>query len=143
MGGTGSGRWTYYNKKCTVEECWAIGISEIARIIDPSQPGAQARSLWPTTPKTGERMSPVRCSLERDADGAMVLTLSYVLDNRWGIDRRVEQVVPLQTTQPNFGGVRWWFGCPRAVNGGKVVVASASSTALREVGALPAVLVST
>ncbi len=30
---------------------------------------------------------------------------------------RVEEAVHLQTTQPNFGGVRWWFSCPRTVDG--------------------------
>jgi len=30
----GSGRWTYYDKKRTVDECWAMSISEVARVVD-------------------------------------------------------------------------------------------------------------
>ena len=74
-------------------------------VIDPG-PEAIFESLRPAKPKSGERMPPMRCALERDAHGAVLLAVLYVLDNRWGIERIVEQVVPLQATRPNFGGVR-------------------------------------
>ena len=40
MGGTGSGRWTYHEKRRTVEECWAMSISEVERVLDFSTPGS-------------------------------------------------------------------------------------------------------
>jgi hypothetical protein len=55
MGGTGSGRWTYYDKKRTVEECWAMSISEVDRVVDFSKPGSISHLLRPTIPKTGKR----------------------------------------------------------------------------------------
>ena len=64
-------------------------------------------------------MPPVRCVLERDAGGDVLLKLSYVLENGWGIELRAEQVVPLRATRPNFGGARWWFSCPRRADGGE------------------------
>ena len=61
MGGTGSGRWNYHDKKRTVEECWAMSISEVGRVVDFSKPGSISHLFRPTIPKTGKRMSPVRC----------------------------------------------------------------------------------
>ena len=48
------------------------------------------------------------------------------------LEHRVEEVAPrLQTTQPNFGRVRWWFSCPRVLDGEGCVAAWASSAARR------------
>jgi hypothetical protein len=116
MGGTGSGRWTYHNKKRTVEECWAIDISEVARIVGLRNPGPTSGSLRPIKPATGKRMSPVPCALEVVEDSRPSLTLSYTIGGKRTSEHRAEQVVPLQSTQPNFGGVRWWFSCPRLVD---------------------------
>ncbi len=57
MGGTGSGRWTYHDKKRTVEECWAMGVSDVARVIDLRNLGPASGSLRltiPTTAKTAD-----------------------------------------------------------------------------------------
>ncbi len=116
MGGSGSGRWTYHDKKRTVEECWAIDISEVARIVDLKDPGPASGSLRLPKPARGKRMSPVRCTLEIGADKPR-LRLSYAVEDAWGLEHRVEEVVCLRTTRPNFGGARWWFSCPRSVDG--------------------------
>jgi hypothetical protein len=116
MGGTGSGRWTYHEKKRTVEECWTIGISEVARVIDLSNPGPASESLRPIKPATRKRMSPVCCTLTVGDDDTPLLGLTYAVEDAWGIEHRVEEVVRLQTTRPHFGGVRWWFSCPRIVD---------------------------
>ena len=117
MGGTGSGRWTYHIKKRTVEECWVMGISEIARVVDLSKPGSFSGSLRPIKPATGKRMSPVRCTLKVGGDGTPLLGLSYAVSVWRDPEDRVDEAIRLQTTQPNFGGMRWWFSCPRIVDG--------------------------
>jgi hypothetical protein len=54
MGGTGSGRWTYHDKKQTVEECWAIDISDVARAVDASKPEPTSSGyLRPIKPAKG------------------------------------------------------------------------------------------
>lgn len=117
MGGTDSGRWTYHDKKRTVEECWAIDVSDVARVVDLRNLGSASGSLRPIKPASRKRMSPVRCVLEvRDA-GTPLLGLSYTVMERCGLGHQVEEVVPLQSTRPNFGGVRWWFSCPRTIDG--------------------------
>lgn len=117
MGGTGSGRWTYHDKKLTVEKCWTVGISDVARIIDLRNPGPASASLRTIQPATGKRMPPVCYVLEDGDDDTLLLRLSYAVKDRWGLEHSIEEVVHLQTTRPNFGGVRWWFSCPRTVDG--------------------------
>ncbi len=117
MGGTGSGRWNHHNKKKTVEECWAIGISEVARAVDLSAIEPTSGFVRPTKPAPGKRMPPVRIRPKVGPDGMPVLTLSYAFKDRWGLDRRIEEAVRLQTTRPHFGGSRHFFSCPRATDG--------------------------
>ena len=117
MGGTGSGRWTYHNRKRTVEECWAMSIFEVDRVLDFSKPGSFSHLFRPTIPKTGKRMSPVRCMSKLGDDGKPLLGLSYTVKDKQGLEHRVEEVLRLQTTRPTFGGVRWWFSCPRMLDG--------------------------
>jgi hypothetical protein len=33
MGGSGSGRWNYYQKKRTTEECWILDVASLPRSI--------------------------------------------------------------------------------------------------------------
>src|ERR687897_827707 len=117
MGGTGSGRWTYHDKRRTVEECWAMSISEVERVLDFSKSGSISHLFRPTIPKTGKRMSPVRTKSKLGNDGKPLLGLSYTVKDRQGLEHRVEEVLRLQTTRPTFGGVRWWFSCPRMLDG--------------------------
>ncbi len=117
MGRTGNGRWTYYhNKKRTVEECWTINISEVARVVDLSKPGSISHPLRSIVSAPGKKMSPVHCVLEVGGADTPLLKLSYDVGGRRCLAHQVEEVVRLQTTQPTFGGVRWWFSCPRMVD---------------------------
>ncbi len=117
MGGTGSGRWTYHNKRQAVEECWAIDVSDVVRVVDLSRSRPVSRSLRPIKPAMGKGMSSVRCILEVGDDDTPLLRLYYAVKGRWGLEHPIEQIVPLQITRPNFGGVRWWFSCPHVVDG--------------------------
>jgi len=121
VGGTGSGRWTSHDKKRTVDECWEIGISEVARLVDLSNSRLTSGTLWSIKPTRGERTLPVRIRVKVGDNGKPLLRLSYTVSGRWDLEHWVEEVVRLQTTQPNFGGVRWWFSCTRMLEGEKCV----------------------
>ncbi|CAA9516091.1 MAG: hypothetical protein AVDCRST_MAG12-3486 [uncultured Rubrobacteraceae bacterium] len=42
MGGTGSGRWNYHNKRLTAQECWAIGVDHGTGLLGGKHgPGAR------------------------------------------------------------------------------------------------------
>jgi hypothetical protein len=117
MGGTGSGRWTYYNKKTTVDECWSIGVSDVAGIIDLRDSQPVPGRLRLTIPKSRKRMSTVRFTPKVSDDGTPLLVLSYKVPGKWGLEYPVEEAVRLQTTRPHFGGSRHFFSCPRATDG--------------------------
>ncbi len=89
----------------------------MARIVDLRNPGLITGSLRPIKPATSKRSSLVHCSLGVDKQRTLMLNLSYAVEDRWRLEHRVEEAVHLQTTQPNFGGVRWWFTCPRKIDG--------------------------
>ena len=69
MGGTGSGHWSYHDKKRTVEERWAMSISDMDRFVDLRNFGSASRTLRPIKPGTGKRMSSVRCTPKVGNDG--------------------------------------------------------------------------
>jgi hypothetical protein len=118
MGGTGSGRWIYHDKRRTVEKCWMLDISDVTRAVDLRNPG-HSGSLRQVKVATRKTVAPVLCANKIGDDGASVVGLSYTVEGRWGLKRQIEESVHLQTTHPNFGGARWWFSCPRVLEGGE------------------------
>ena len=62
-------------------------------------------------------MPSVRCTLEIGDDDKRLLRLIYTMDGKWDLQHRVEQVIPLQSTHPHFGGLRWWFTCLSIADG--------------------------
>ena len=112
MGGTGSGRWTYHDTRLTVEECAAISITDVARVLSL---GKSTRTdsglLRPTRPTKGRIMDTVRCTLEADKNGDPLLKLTYTVPGRWASKRQVQQSIILRSTRPHFGGCRWWLSC--------------------------------
>jgi hypothetical protein len=108
MGGSGSGRWKYHEKKRTTEECWALDVADLPRgTLDGRSPSGILRAV-----RLGGRSSVLclRWTLNL-GDKDPVLTLSYRLHRRVEGLEHTERV-RLLSTQPYFGGVRWWFACP-------------------------------
>jgi hypothetical protein len=109
MGGTFSTRWNAHLKRPTVEQGLTLDLGQLARKgcfkswysgrVGWSEGGNETASL-------GFHVLP--------EGGGLVLWLSYRVVGR---QQDVEVRVPLETTRPHFGGVRWWFVCPLAVNG--------------------------
>ena len=113
MGGYGSGQ--RYNRKTTVEECWALDAARLAKQgAIPADRGVGY--LWWTNSRTGERTLTVEYYVDELGDGGAILNLYSTLDSR-GNKLEIKEPVSLVTTRPQFGGVRWWFICPLSVNG--------------------------
>jgi hypothetical protein len=115
MGGSGSGRWCWHDKKTTVEECLILSSGKLARdgIIAPS-PGSGR--LWWTSTATGERTASLGYNREVDSD-LVVLRLRYTVTRRDGEKHDVDEAIWLQTTPSAVGRRRWWFTCPLVANG--------------------------
>lgn len=104
MGGLGSGRYEYASTP-TVRECYQLKAGDFADAIDA--PGGTAIDLsW------GDDVN-MRAFVENpgESDHADAIRFVYTVDPS-GDARRHEYRVPLDYTEPNFGGVRPWFRCP-------------------------------
>ena len=117
MGGLGSGRWNRDDQKTAVESCYSLDVNELARkgmLCD----GAAGFMWW--IDEFGENPFCLEFSSVHDDRGEPDLLLSYRWYDWWDDEppEDISFVVPLQTTRPYFGGLRWWFTCPLEVADG-------------------------
>jgi len=109
MGGIGSTRWRYHDRKTTVEECLSLSIRELFRYPVPQSKLSQLE--W-TDRRTGNVLAVLFYLLDASDLGNQKIWTSV---NRWvdGKMRSEEQWIGLEWTQCNrYGGVRRWFCCP-------------------------------
>jgi hypothetical protein len=107
MGGPGSGRPPLGDKAVPVEDCLTIDATRVVR----RRRHKVGRWEWL------DGFNNVLCSLRYELyteDARGWLTLDYKVGTP---AHRLSYSVPLQTTFPHFGGVRWWFTCPLTVEG--------------------------
>jgi hypothetical protein len=111
MGGYGSGRWHYHEKKRQVEECWVLAVSRLPL-------GDLERSPVTGTLRLGKRKKglTIDFTLNSSAQAGLVLELSYSFDKGL-LQAGFKESILLQNTRPNFGGVRWWLSCPLSKDG--------------------------
>jgi hypothetical protein len=115
MGGSGSGRWRWHDKKTTVEECLIRSAGKLARDGSIAQSPGSGWLQWTNT-ATGERTASIGYSREMDSD-LVVLRLRYTAARCDGESVSLEEPIGLQTTPSAVGRRRWWFTCPLVVNG--------------------------
>ncbi|MEP6988369.1 MAG: hypothetical protein ABI970_22385 [Chloroflexota bacterium] len=103
MGGSGSTRWVLHWKKTTVEECLKLKISDFRRGKDLSVNTSGVLS-WSNGTRIGY-------SLQQSNDGLM-LKLGYQV-TIGGVQSTRNPAIRISSTDCNYGGVRYWFHCPR------------------------------
>jgi hypothetical protein len=119
MGGPGSGshyHWWRPAKKTTVEHCLSLDANRWARegIL---KAGVRQAGSWRWTYRDGSGFS-VQYEVDTLDPSRPHVRLSYSWV--WTATRQQDSAayrVPLTTTRPRFGGLRWWFVCPLVVNG--------------------------
>jgi len=109
MGGEGSTRWERYRKKPLVEACLPLDVAYLARAIPfITDGGERAGTLsWPRVGRDGEEPA-CQFTVKTTREEGWI-ELSYVVG---ATGEPVRQRMALTTTQPPFGGVRWWAWCP-------------------------------
>ena len=119
MGGYGSSRWGWYRKKATVEECRILEAARWQRegIIGPDRMWAGGWQ-W-TDAHTGEKKASIGVEVLTGANWGRV-RLHYRVTPPGGEGRDLDYIVPLVTTRPHYGGLRWWFRCPNTKCGRRV-----------------------
>jgi hypothetical protein len=113
MGGRGSGRWRTYFKKDTVEDCLSLSMSTFRKA------GADPRNFYHGSIVWTARIPdlPPRASAAFTLEPIgekVILQLQFLLPDA---KRYAPPAIELQTTNPYFGGLRWWFSCPVTANG--------------------------
>lgn len=100
----GRGRWSRWpNKKRTTADNDQLDIAYVARLTDLT--GWNFGSLtWTRHNLLGAQKS----SISYATQGGQGVRLLYSIE-----DRQYDYVVSIVTTQPHYGGRRWWWICPQ------------------------------
>ena len=104
MGGYGSGRWQWHEKKFTVERCVSVDIAELKADIRALSHG-ECYGVELSTPLSGFGQGEIKLVLRRGRHGDLFVDLYIHAEN-------AAETSELQSTHPNYGGLRWWFTCP-------------------------------
>ena len=109
MGGLGSGQWYRWSTKTTVEDCRVLSACRWMRegIL---KAGVHRRGSWVwSDADTGVRRSSIGYEVSIPLGEAPWVRLKYTLVTK---GEALDYRVGLQSTTPEFGGLRWWFTCP-------------------------------
>ena len=119
MGGFGSGsqhHWWRPGKKTTVEECLTLDVNRWRR-EGRLRAGVRLLGSWRWTYRDGSDFT-VHYDVDTRVSDKLAVHLWYSWV--WTATQEPESAdyhVRLTTTVPRFGGVRWWFICPLAIDG--------------------------
>jgi hypothetical protein len=105
MGGPGSG-FSGVAKK-TVDEVLHLDACLLAR-REFLRAGQHVHGSWIWS-RGDNQLATIGFAARCDQDPPH-LRLKYT----WGGSELLEYEIPLETTVPNFGGLRWWFRCPNS-----------------------------
>lgn len=111
MGGPGSGTWIRHDAKTTADGLWPLDVNSLAR--DGFLSVGIAGVLQWHTRATHQPLGSAAFSVWRSEDNSRIFRIRY----RWNDSENVCTSIRLQTTQPHFGGQRWWLTCPMSVDG--------------------------
>jgi hypothetical protein len=113
MGGYGSSRWGFYRKRDTVEACRALSIRDLVRHAGLAPNMMRVSGIAWYDSATGEKTSAIGVHILTTDTGGWA-RLFYQVTPNWGRGEPfdIDYKVPLVTTRPHLGGLRWWFHCP-------------------------------
>ncbi len=106
MGGYGSTRWNFHNKRLAVEDCRRLPFRLFKRYL---QAGMTGQITWS---QNGEKVSSIGYQVNGWDESALSLSLIYTVTraNKEKIDCNYQ--VRLTATSLPWGGLRHWFICP-------------------------------
>lgn len=113
MGGVGSGSWYRWNSKTVVEDGLTLDLCRLIRnkLVAPGFHVSNS-VIW-TKVSNGEKVASIGCESNLMNPDTAWVRLHYTTNGK-PMDYRVN----LTTTNPHYGGLRWWFICP--ANGSRV-----------------------
>ena len=116
MGGSGSGNFGRTSKKTTTEACLLIDANRWMR-DGTLKAGVHQRGVCRWTYRSGNSFA-VNYTVNTLYPTSTFMLLAYSWTYPGSDELQSESyLVNLTTTQPRFGGLRWWFVCPLTVDG--------------------------
>jgi hypothetical protein len=118
MGGTGSGahyyHWWRASKKAVVEHCWQLDAVRFTRegVLRAGVWSTGSWCWWRAAERT-EKEASVSYEVDTTTEPPWLRLCYDIKATGDALDYRIGLVA----TRPQFGGLRWWFICPLAVNG--------------------------
>ncbi len=106
MGGSGSGRYTRFKAKRTVEEYLWIDAHEWCNRGILYEGSINVHWGWPNNTGIG------RTQMKVSDDGDWV-KVEYTINSVIGEPEAITQWIPIEFTPCHLGGIRWWFLCPQ------------------------------
>ena len=98
----------YYNSKATADESYSLKMSYLKKRGMLTGEESIEKIAW-TSSMTGKTTAVIVCVYLTDDPYAILI---YTITDRDGNETDYNYAVSLVTTPCNFGGVRYWFGCP-------------------------------
>jgi hypothetical protein len=98
----GRGRWTRWNKKDTTEDCLHLDMRRFSELVDLTF-SYSGSWIWTRNNYFGEHKSTISYAIFPGRG----VKLSYTVG-----EKSYEYLVSVDKTQPNYGGVRYWWICP-------------------------------
>ena len=119
MGGYGSTRWSSHCRCTTVEESLGLPTTHIAAGLSAVADGAAGASGHLFWKRNSQVTSSISYRIERR--GAQpIVRLIYTTTRANGEKIDSDYPVRVASTQPHFGGWRWWWICPNVTCGRRV-----------------------
>ncbi len=102
-------------KKRQVESCLQLDIHKLMRLGIVHEGAHTTGNLQWHNLVAGTVAGECRYWVDCRRTGAAAMGIKYqTRDGEW-----VMQLIPLGTTRPNYGGLRWWFRCPLKAPSGR------------------------
>jgi len=116
MGGCGSTRWGFYNKRLAAEDCRRLPLSIIKKDLSV---GWRGQVTWS---RNGEKISSIGYEVKGSGDFPSNVLLIYTITRASKEKVDCKYPIDLTTTALPWGGLRYWFICPNLACGRRVSV---------------------
>jgi len=114
MGGYGSTRWEYHQKKRLVEDCLHLDILKLSEQGLISGSYTHGTSVWENL--SGGRDASIEFEIFPVDYLSKIMRFNYTAESD-GNEQKIQYDCRLVSTKAFIGGFRWWFTCPLIING--------------------------
>ena len=113
MGGYGSTRWEYHQKKRLVEDCLHLDILKLSEWGLISDSHTQGTSVWENL--SGGRDASIQFEIYPVNNHLKIMRFHYTAECD-GNEQKMQYDCRIVPSKTFFGGSRWWFICPLIIN---------------------------